>query len=83
MHGIAILDGRILDVPDVWNAPSDVAAGGKLFLKSGYRAVTIMPMMRGREAIGAISVVRVAPGALSEKQLELLKTFAARARHRH
>ena len=27
MHGIAILDGRIVDVPDVRNAPSDVVAG--------------------------------------------------------
>jgi GAF domain-containing protein len=79
MHGIAILDGRIVDVPDVRNAPSDVVAGGKLFLKSGYRAITIMPMVRGNTAIGAISVVRTAPGPLSDKQLELLKTFAAQA----
>ena len=34
---------------------------------------------RGKTAIGAISVVRVAPGPLSEKQRELLKTFAAQA----
>ena len=38
-----------------------------------------MPMIRGKTAIGAISVVRVAPGPLSEKQRELLKTFAAQA----
>src|SRR5262249_34915992 len=43
------------------------------------RAITIMPMFRGNAAIGAISVVRVAPGPLSEKQLELLKTFANQA----
>jgi GAF domain-containing protein len=38
-----------------------------------------MPLIRGKTAIGAISVVRVAPGPLSEKQRELLKTFAAQA----
>ena len=38
-----------------------------------------MPMMRGGAAIGALSVVRVAPGPLSEKQFDLLKTFAAQA----
>jgi two-component system, NtrC family, sensor kinase len=36
-------------------------------------------MIRGKTAIGAISVVRAAPGPLSEKQRELLKTFAAQA----
>jgi GAF domain-containing protein len=79
MHAIAILDRRIVDVPDVKNAPSDVAPGAKRFLATGYRALTIMPMMRGDEAIGALSVVRVAPGPLTEKQLELLKTFANQA----
>jgi two-component system, NtrC family, sensor kinase len=79
MHAIAILDRRIVDVPDVRNAPPDVAPGAKRFLATGNRAITIMPMMRGDEAIGALSVVRDAPGPLSEKQLELLKTFANQA----
>ncbi|HEY6381967.1 MAG TPA: GAF domain-containing protein, partial [Pseudolabrys sp.] len=79
MHAIAILDRRIVDVPDVRSAPPDVAPGAKRFLATGNRAITIMPMMRGDEAIGALSVVREAPGPLSEKQLELLKTFANQA----
>jgi GAF domain-containing protein len=79
MHAIAILDRRIVDVPDVRSAPPDVAPGAKRFLATGNRAITIMPMMRGAEAIGALSVVREAPGPLSEKQLELLKTFANQA----
>ncbi len=40
------------------------AAGKRNFLASGYRAIMIMPMMRGSEAIGALSVVRLAPGPL-------------------
>jgi GAF domain-containing protein len=79
MHAIAILDRRIVDVSDVRNAPPDVAPGAKRFLATGNRAITSMPMMRGDEAIGALSVVRAAPGPLSEKQLELLKTFANQA----
>src|SRR5262245_51470635 len=79
MHAIAILDRRIVDVPDVRSAPPDVAPGAKRFLATGNRAITIMPMMRGDEAIGALSVVREASGPLSEKQLELLKTFANQA----
>jgi GAF domain-containing protein len=79
MHGIAILDGKIVDIPDVAIAPADVAAGAKNFLASGYRAITIMPMMHGDVAIGALSVVRMAPGPLSVGQLAVLRTFAAQA----
>jgi signal transduction histidine kinase len=79
MHGVAILDRRMVDVPDVENAPAELAAGARNFLASGYRSVTIMPMMRGDVAIGALSVVRPMPGPLSDKQLAVLKTFADQA----
>ena len=80
MHGTAILDCKVIDFPDVKeHMTGPMAPGARNFLASGYRAITIMPMIRGKTAIGAISVVRVAPGPLSEKQRELLKTFAAQA----
>ena len=79
MHGAAMLDCRIVDIPDVRNAPTDLAAGARNFLTSGYRAITITPMMRRNEAIGLLSVVRRTPGPLSDKQLSLLRTFAAQA----
>ena len=61
------------------DAPGEFAAGGQNFLTSGNRAITIMPMMRGDEAIGLLSVVRRKSGPLSDKQLSLLRTFAAQA----
>ena len=80
MHGTAILDCKVIDFSDVKeHVAGPMAPGARNFLASGYRAITIMPMIRGQTAIGAISVVRVAPGPLSEKQRELLKTFAAQA----
>jgi two-component system NtrC family sensor kinase len=79
MHGMAILDRQIVDVADVRNVSAKFAAGSRNFLASGYRAITIMPMTRGSEVIGALSVVRLAPGPLSEKQLAVLGTFAAQA----
>jgi GAF domain-containing protein/CheY-like chemotaxis protein len=79
MHSVAILDRRIVDIPDVRNAPAELAVGARNFLGSGYRAATMMPMMRGDVAIGALSVVRVAPGPLSDKQISVLKTFANQA----
>ncbi|MGB7579658.1 MAG: GAF domain-containing protein [Pseudolabrys sp.] len=78
-HAIAILDRRIIDIPDAREAPPELATGAQYFLTTGYRAITIMPMMRGGDAIGALSVVRSAPGALSDKQLAVLSTFADQA----
>ena len=79
MHSAAILDRKMLDFPDVENAPPELAVGAKNFLRSGYRAVTIVPLMRGETAIGALSVVRVSPGSLSDKQLAALKAYANQA----
>ena len=79
IHGVAFLDRKILDIPDGREAPPELAVGAKNFLASGYRAVTVMPMMRGRTAIGTLSVVRLAPGKLSDRQIAALKTYAAQA----
>ena len=79
MHGIAILDRKVVDFADVADTPAELIVGARNFLTSGHRAITIMPMIRGVEAIGAISVVRLAPGPLSNKQLAVLRTFANQA----
>jgi signal transduction histidine kinase len=79
MHGAALLDRRIVDIPDATDAPAEFAAGAQNFLTSGNRAITIMPMMRSNEAIGLLSVVRLVPGPLSDKQIAVLRTFAAQA----
>jgi PAS domain S-box-containing protein len=80
MHGAAILDRRLIDVPDAEaevNGP--FGPGIKNFLASGNRAITIMPMIRGDLAIGTISVIRLAAGPLTDNQIALLQTFADQA----
>jgi len=79
MHGAAMLDCRVVDIPDVRSAPAELSAGARNFLTSGYQAITITPMMRRNEAIGLLSVVRRTPGPLSDRQVSLLQTFAAQA----
>jgi len=79
MHSRAILDREVVDIPDVERAPADLAVGAKNFLRSGQRAVTVVPLMQGDRAIGALSVIRLAPGPLSDKQLATLKTYADQA----
>jgi GAF domain-containing protein len=75
----AILDRREIELPDVREAPEELAAGARNFLASGYRAQTVVPMMRGEAAIGTVNVVRRKPGPLSDKQRELLRIFANQA----
>jgi PAS domain S-box-containing protein len=79
MNAAAILERRELDFPDVSAAPERFEAGKRNFLASGYRAITLVPMMRGDEAIGALSVVRREPGPLSERQRAMLRTFTRQA----
>src|SRR5262249_4304410 len=75
----AILDRREVDLPDVREAPAELAVGARNFLASGYRAITVIPMMRGESAIGALDLMRRQPGPLSAKQRELLRIFARQA----
>jgi hypothetical protein len=63
MHGAAILERRLIDVPDaVVEVDGPMGPGVRNFLKSGNKAITIVPMIRGDSAIGAISVIRLVPG---------------------
>src|SRR5262252_8379762 len=77
--GTAILDRREIDIADAHEPPKELRAGAKNLLAGGYRAMTVMPMVRGDETIGTLNVVRRNPGSLSDKQRELLRTFANQA----
>ena len=45
----------------------------------GWRARILVPMVRGQDAIGAISITRREPGSFAPLHVELLKTFADQA----
>jgi signal transduction histidine kinase len=79
LNATAILDNAIVDIRDVDALAKPLKPGTANFAATGYKAVTITPMMRGEEAIGAIGVARLRPGPLSDKQIALLKTFADQA----
>src|SRR4029453_11863051 len=56
-------------------APSDSVAIARL---EGYRSLLAVPMMRGPDPIGCIVVSR-GQAVFSDKQIELVKTFADQA----
>jgi len=53
-----------------------VVAGTDL---GGYRTIVSVPMLKDDELIGAISIYRQEVAAFTEKQIELVKDFAAQA----
>ena len=76
----AILRREVVDVPDFFHADSWVSEFSKSRAAHlGRRANTHAPLLLRDKAIGAISVDRANPGALTSKQIALLKTFTDQA----
>jgi PAS domain S-box-containing protein len=75
--GRAILDGRIAQVADVHTEPGYVH--GAVAEVANFRSVLAVPMLRDGVPIGVITVNRPVAGALPERQVDLLKTFADQA----
>jgi hypothetical protein len=73
----AILTRTVVHIPDVLNEPG--YAYGELALATGYRSAVSVPLLQKGRPVGAISVVGASPGIFSERQIELLHTFANQA----
>jgi GAF domain-containing protein/CheY-like chemotaxis protein len=73
----AILTRAIAYIPDVREDP-EYQHGG-LAEAAGYCSSLSVPMLREGQPVGAITVAGAAPDAFSERQAELLQTFADQA----
>src|SRR5262249_38750229 len=73
--GRAILNGAVEHIPDVY-ADAEYALGA---VGDFLRSTVAVPMLHDSVAIGTINVNRSEPGPFSERQIELLKTFADQA----
>jgi GAF domain-containing protein len=74
--GRAILDGRIAHVPDML---ADPEYGHNLALAGNWRASVAVPMLHDGKVVGAISIGKAETGPFSQRQIQLLTTFAAQA----
>ena len=76
--GCAILDRQVAHYPDVDAAgvPDGVTKGVEIL---GFRSIIFAPMLFEGRGIGAIWVARVVAGPFTDKQINLLKTFADQA----
>jgi GAF domain-containing protein/HAMP domain-containing protein len=76
--GTAILDRRVVDYPDV-DAPDFPPHARVASSVVGFKSIAAAPLVVEGRSIGALWVGRPSKGALAEKQLALLRTFADQA----
>jgi two-component system NtrC family sensor kinase len=74
--GRAILEGRLAHVPDML---ADPGYAHELALAGNWRASIAVPMLHDGKAVGAISLGKTEPIPFSERQIQLLSTFADQA----
>jgi PAS domain S-box-containing protein len=78
--GRAILTGRTLQtLHKGLGEESEFPEGDKWAHKYGYRITCSIPLLREGKAIGAITIRRLEPILLNEKQVALIETFASQA----
>ena len=76
LGGRAVLDRKIVHVPDVLEDPE---YSHELALAGGWRAVIAVPLLHDGIPLGALTAAKAEPGPFSDRQIKLLKTFADQA----
>jgi len=79
LMGRAILERRTVHVPDVLAQADDYPRGAELAHQQGFRGAVAVPLLRNGHVIGALGLRRRAPGPFTDRQIELLETFARQA----
>jgi GAF domain-containing protein len=74
--GRAILDRAIIHIHDVL---ADTEYSRELALAGGWRAVLAVPLLRDGISVGALTVAKPEPKPFSDRQIQLLNTFADQA----
>src|SRR5262249_41719699 len=71
--GRSLIEGRVVHIEDVQADPGYTYAGAGV---GGYRTILGVPMLRDGVAIGVFAVVRMQVAAFTDRQIELVTTFA-------
>jgi GAF domain-containing protein len=78
-NGRAVLDQQTIQVLDLQAATDDYPEGSDLARRLGHRTVLAVPLIRAGKAIGTISMRRIEARPFTDRQVQLLQTFADQA----
>jgi GAF domain-containing protein len=77
--GRAVIDGKPVHVHDLTAAGDEFPEGHAMAVRLGHRTILSVPLLREDEAIGSLSVRRSEVRPFTDKQIELVETFADQA----
>jgi signal transduction histidine kinase len=77
--GRAVLDRRTIHVPDLQAETDEYPVSSDVARRTGFRTILAVPLIRAGEAIGAITMRRTEVRPFTDRQIDLLKTFADQA----
>ena len=77
--GRAILEAATVHIPDIEAVPASSDAVQHWRQIGGYRTVLAVPLMREGGVVGAVVLTRSTVSPFSDKQIELVETFADQA----
>src|SRR5262245_29774899 len=75
----AILDRRTIHITDLLTVTDEFPEGSDRARSLGFRTILAVPLIHASEAIGVISIRRAEVRPFTDRQIELLKTFADQA----
>src|SRR6266478_6584932 len=77
IFGRTVVDGRTVHIPDVLADPEFTRLTPQKLM--GFRAALGVPLIREGQVFGVLNLFRFAPRSFTEKQIELVETFADQA----
>jgi two-component system, NtrC family, sensor kinase len=77
--GRAVLNGELIQVPDLRAAGEEYPEGYQSSLLVGHRTIIAVPLMRKGGAVGVLTLRRSEVKPFSDRQITLLRTFADQA----
>jgi GAF domain-containing protein/CheY-like chemotaxis protein len=77
--GRAVLDRTAVHVHDLTAAGDEFPDGRAIALRLGQRTILSVPLLREEEAIGSLSIRRTEARPFTQRQIELVTTFADQA----